>query len=260
MKFEIKNRFTGNVQFAAEINGDAKMTTTKVGLAVRWAIKTGANLRGADLRGADLRGADLRGADLRDADLRGADLRDAYLSDADLRDAYLRDAYLSGAYLSGAYLRGADLRGADLRGAYLRGADLRDADLRGANLRGADLSGADLRGAKGIPKIPVVKDLDGVILAAINAGGTLDMVHWHGTENHWCGTTHCRAGWAIHEAGKAGKELQDAVGIPAAGALIYAKSYPDLPVPDFYCNNKTALENIKSRAALSPIETKEPGE
>jgi hypothetical protein len=122
-KFDVRNRWTGAVQFTAEIECDANMSSRlKLGLAIRWAYRTGADLRGADLRGADLRDADLRGADLRGADLRGADLRDADL-------------------------RGADLRGADLRGAVLSGAVLSDADLRGADLRGAVLSGADLRGA-----------------------------------------------------------------------------------------------------------------
>ena len=85
MKFEIKNRFRGTVQFTAEIDcKDDASTFVKIGLAVKWAFKSGAYLRGADLRGADLRGADLGGADLRGADLRGADLRGADLGGADL--------------------------------------------------------------------------------------------------------------------------------------------------------------------------------
>ena len=53
MKFEIKNRFTGAVQFAAEIkcDGDAS-TSIKLGLAVRSAILHGADLGGANLCGA----------------------------------------------------------------------------------------------------------------------------------------------------------------------------------------------------------------
>jgi hypothetical protein len=62
----------------------------KLGLAVRVAKETGADLRGAVLRGADLTGADLRGADLRGADLRGADLRGA-----DLRGAVLTGEKIS---------------------------------------------------------------------------------------------------------------------------------------------------------------------
>jgi hypothetical protein len=132
MKFDILNRFTGAVQFTAEIScAEDVLPSVKLGLAVQWAIKSDANLRGADLSGAHLSGAYLRGADLSDANLRGADL--------------------SGANLSGAYLRGADLsdaylRGADLSDANLRGADLSDANLRGANL--SDAEGAELAIAK----------------------------------------------------------------------------------------------------------------
>ena len=174
MKFEIKNRFTGAVQFNAEINAEKETSdSVKIGLAVKCAVNSGADLSGADLRGANLR-------------------------DADLGDAYL--------------------------------------------------GGADLGGAKGIPPIPKIDNLDGAILAAIEAGGALEMGNWHGPDDHWCGTTHCRAGWAIHEAGQEGKALQDAFGVAAAGALIYAASYPDLPVPDFYCSNEAALKNIEARA------------
>lgn len=60
MKFNILNRFSGEVQFTAEIgcDEDAK-TPLKIGLAVKWAMKSGANLSGAKLSYADLLGADL---------------------------------------------------------------------------------------------------------------------------------------------------------------------------------------------------------
>ena len=54
MLFEIKSRWTGNVQFSIE--------TDNWRLAVEAAYKTGAVLTGADLTDADLRGAVLRGA------------------------------------------------------------------------------------------------------------------------------------------------------------------------------------------------------
>ena len=105
-KFEVRNRWTGAVQFAAEISVTPDMLlSVKLGLAVKWARKNGADLSGAYLRGADLSGAYLRGADLSGADLRGADLSDANLSGADLIDADLRGADLSGADLSDADLR-----------------------------------------------------------------------------------------------------------------------------------------------------------
>ena len=98
-KYEVRNRWTGEVQFTAEIAANPDMTpSVKLGLAVQWGVKNHANLDGAYLGGAYLRGANLRGADL------------------------------DGAYLSDANLRGANLRSADLRGADIRGADLSDAN------------------------------------------------------------------------------------------------------------------------------------
>ena len=133
MKFEIKNRWTGEVQFTAEIEADETVSfRCKIGLAVKLARTNGANLRGADLCGADLCGANLC-----DANLYGADLCGANLCDANLYGANLCDADLCGANLRGANLRGADLCGANLCDANLYGANLCDADLCGANLRGA---------------------------------------------------------------------------------------------------------------------------
>jgi uncharacterized protein YjbI with pentapeptide repeats len=138
IKFDVKNRFTRDVQFTAEIDcADDENTSIKLGLAVKWGYENKADLRVADLRGADLQGANLRGANLRVANLQDADLQDADLRGANLRGANLRGANLRVADLRGADLRGADLRVADLRGANLQDADLQDADLRGANLWGA---------------------------------------------------------------------------------------------------------------------------
>ena len=96
MKFNILNKFTGAIMFTAEIDCDEDtIPSIKLGLAVRWGVSEGKNLRdanlsGANLRGADLHDTDLRGADLHGADLHGADLRDANLSDTDLHGADLR--------------------------------------------------------------------------------------------------------------------------------------------------------------------------
>ena len=146
--FDVLNRFTGAVQFTAQITcAEAATPALKLGLAVRWAIKSGADLSGADLSRADLSGADLSGADLSGADLSGADLSWADLSGADLSGADLSRAYLSRADLSWADLSGADLSGADLSRADLSRADLSRANLSRADLSRADLSGAYLSGA-----------------------------------------------------------------------------------------------------------------
>jgi hypothetical protein len=196
----------------------------QLGFAVKKAKESDAVLRGADLRGAVLRDADLSGAVLRGAVLSGAVLRDADLSGADLRDA--------------------DLRGADLRGADLRDADLSGAVLSGAVLSGADLSDADLRGAV-LSDCPVkIENIHSAVYAAASKPEALNMSNWH-----TCDTTHCRAGWVVALAGEGGRALEWAYGTPAAAALIYMASDPKLErIPDFYCGNAEALEDMRRLA------------
>ena len=104
--FEVRNRWSGEVQFAAQIEcSEDTPFRLKLGLAVKWALKTGANLSWADLSVADLSGADLSvadlsGANLSVADLSGADLSGANLSGADLSRANLSWVDLSVANLS----------------------------------------------------------------------------------------------------------------------------------------------------------------
>ena len=105
IKFEIKNRWTGEVNFTAEIEcTDGAPKSLKIGLAVKWGIKYGADLSRANLSYADLSRADLSDANLSYADLSYADLSRANLSDANLSDANLSYADLSRANLSDANL------------------------------------------------------------------------------------------------------------------------------------------------------------
>jgi len=141
MEFQIKNRWSGAVQFECELEGEVAGWSygLRLGFAVKKAIEARAVLTGAVLTGADLTGADLTRAVLTDADLTRAVLTDAVLTGADLTGADLTRAVLTGADLTRAVLTGADLTRA-----VLTGADLTDADLTGAVLTGADLTGADL--------------------------------------------------------------------------------------------------------------------
>ena len=55
MQFNILNRWSGDIQFTATIGcAEDAPTALKIGLSVRWAYETGADLRDADLRGAYL--------------------------------------------------------------------------------------------------------------------------------------------------------------------------------------------------------------
>jgi hypothetical protein len=180
------------------------------------AVAKCAVLKYANLMGAYLMGAVLMGAELTDADLTGADLTGAVLTDADLTDAVLTDARLT------------------------------DAVLTDAVLTDADLKGAVLTGAKGLA-IPVIENIDQKVLDAIESGTGFDMRDWHGKAA--CGTTHCRAGMAIHLAGEAGYALEKRISAHMAGYLIYRASRPGKECPDFFCSNAQAMESIKADAA-----------
>jgi hypothetical protein len=219
--------------------------------------------------------------------MRGAALRDAYLRGADLRDADLRDADLRGADLRGADLRGADLRGADLGGAYLRGAAMPAGFDRSAHKdpetpyvrhvpehapnqprlsreerdarRRARRSERAAAYRKDHPEVPVVEHLDAKILHGIEAKVlVLDMGRWHGDDAHGsaasaeaCGT-HCRAGSAIHLAGRDGYALERKLGsAEEAGRAIYLASTGR--APHFFASNDRALADIRRCAEEDPL-------
>jgi len=79
MKFEIKNRWTGAVQFGCELDADiaGRAYRFQLGFAVKQAVGARASLARANLAGANLADADLAGAYLADAYLAGADLAGA---------------------------------------------------------------------------------------------------------------------------------------------------------------------------------------
>ena len=63
IKFDVRNRWTGAVQFTAEIDcAEDAPPSLKLGLAVKWAIKSDSNLSGSILRDSDLRDSDLSGS------------------------------------------------------------------------------------------------------------------------------------------------------------------------------------------------------
>lgn len=174
--------------------------------------------------------------------LAGASLRGAYLRNAILRGAYLRCADLVGANLRGACLAGADLRDADLASANLVGANLEGADLAGAellfaNLTGANLCDANLSDAKGLPVVADAPErLRAVAAAVLAAPETLDMDEWH------CGTTHCLAGMAIHQAGELGALLETLHGPYLAGVYLLGTE----AASHFYDSNENALEWLRT--------------
>lgn len=110
----------------------------------------------------------------------------------------------------------ADLSGANLSRANLIGANLIGANLRGADLIGANLSEANLSRAIGLPiAADAPARLRAVAIAALADADALKMDTWH-----TCETTHCIAGWAIHQAGELGRILEALHGSALAGRLL----------------------------------------
>ena len=131
MKYEIKNRWTGDVIFSAE--------TKNFKLAVKMAVEQKINLSNSNLSNSNLSGSDLSGSNLSGSDLRSSDL-----SNSNFRGSNFRGSDLSGSDLRSSDLSGSDLRSSDLSNSNLRNSDLRDSDLRNSNLGNSNLSGSNL--------------------------------------------------------------------------------------------------------------------
>jgi Pentapeptide repeats (8 copies) len=212
----IKNRFTGEILCGGL---SLKAVVEKHGKWLRHE-RGGkqAELIAADLRGADFRDLDLRGAVLAEADLGGSDFRRANLLGITLVDADCSNSRFG-----------------------------REVDFSGADLTGANLNGSDLAGA-GSPA-PAIKNIHQAVYAAASRPGCLDMDIWH-----TCATTHCRAGWVVHLAGKAGYALEEKTDAQTAAVLIYLKSDPEIgKIPDFYADSEEVMKDMERLAASSAM-------
>ena len=90
--------------------------------------------------------------------------------------------------------------------------------------------------------VPIIPNLDKRMLAAVEEG-TLSMTLWH------CGSTHCRAGWALIFAQWRGKQLETYFGTETAARLIYEASTGRI-APNFYATQEDAVADIRRCAAL----------
>ena len=119
------------------------------------------------------------------------------------------------------------------------------ADLHGADLSWADLSEASLYGAEGLP---IVADaparLQVVAAQVLSNPNCLRMESWHGD----CGTSHCLAGWAIHQAGPIGATLERLHGAHLAGLLLLGHD----AASRFYQSNDEVLQWLRSISEVQP--------
>lgn len=101
-------------------------------------------------------------------------------------------------------------------------------------------------GWAGPPSIPIIENIDAAIYAAASQPDALNMSDWH-----VCGTTHCRAGWAVHLAGEAGYALELFYDTALAAQLIYRASGSPISPCRFYDTDKDALADMAKRAGVA---------
>ena len=89
-------------------------------------------------------------------------------------------------------------------------------------------------------EVPTIPNIHQTVAAAVKVEGALNMSDWH-----TCDTTHCRAGWVVHLAGEAGKNLEKLTSTSHAAMQIYRKSSPiKVSPPRFYESNEIAMKDI----------------
>ncbi len=67
---------------------------------------------------------------------------------------------------------------------------------------------------------------------------------------HTCETTHCRAGWVVHLAGKPGYELEKRTSALFAAQQIYRASGYNISPVRFYESNEEAMADMKRLAEM----------
>ncbi|GAB2959192.1 hypothetical protein GCM10027048_28130 [Hymenobacter coalescens] len=122
-------------------------------------------------------------------------------------------------------------------------------------------SGLSNNAPRALPAVPVIANIHQQVLAAVSKPGALNMSSWHESEavneeGAYCGTTHCRAGWVVALAGKAGRDLEQRTSTLFAAMQIYRASAPGIPVSaaSFYESNDLALADMRRCAELEQAE------
>ncbi len=89
---------------------------------------------------------------------------------------------------------------------------------------------------------PIIENIHAKVLEAVTkTDKSLNMSKWH-----TCDTTHCRAGWVVTLAGKAGLELEEKTSTAFAASMIYKASSPiRVYYPRFFETDEQAMADIK---------------
>jgi len=115
IKFDVKNRYTGDVQFTAEIECDDNADMSiKLGLAIQWGYKNKKPLEGANMEGANMAGANMADANMAGANMEGANMARANMAVANMEGANMAGANMAGANMAGANMAGANMAVANM--------------------------------------------------------------------------------------------------------------------------------------------------
>jgi hypothetical protein len=96
--------------------------------------------------------------------------------------------------------------------------------------------------------VPVIPNIHKAVYGAASKPEALEMSTWHTCQN-----THCRAGWVVTLAGKAGKELEEHFDTLLAAMKICDASAPGFKINPcrFFDLNDDALADMKRLAEQS---------
>ena len=92
--------------------------------------------------------------------------------------------------------------------------------------------------------VPKIENIHQKLAEAVKLESALDMSDWHAP----CGTSHCRAGWIVHLAGKEGYELEKETSTLFAAQQIYKASGYRISPNRFFDSKEKALEDINRLA------------
>ena len=98
-------------------------------------------------------------------------------------------------------------------------------------------------------RVPEFENLDAEILASIEKNGqaSFNMAQWRVLDpRSHCGTTMCRAGWAVELGDAKGRRLRAAATYKFAGAIIYLRNTGR--IPNFFENDERAMADMRRGA------------
>lgn len=156
---------------------------------------------------------------------------------ADLSNTNLRNVSFRSQSMQSINFEQSNLWGSDFSYSFISECNFRGADLRHCVFNRTEMTEVSLQGAK-LPTTLVVPALCTRILERITRDPrAFDMQNWKT----------CLGGYAVQEAGEAGRVLAELWSISVAASIIFASTYPNDDVPDFYMSREEAVDYLRNK-------------